>query len=234
MRLTLADDVHGALVDGDLVLLAVKADTYFCLPAGDHQLTLIGRGLDAEPQVLAQALIEAGLAQPATTIDKAPRPPSRPRRSARAALDADPALKATRPTRRHLLALVRAAAAARRAEHRALAARLQPLEAPCATLSPALLADLAVFRRLAPWLPVDGACLFRSQMLRAYLAALGHGVTWCFGVRTWPFIAHCWLQVEDMALDDEAERLCAFHPILAVRDGLSGHDRAGGTAHRRL
>jgi hypothetical protein len=216
MRLTLTEDVHGALVDGDLVLLAVKADTYFCLPAGGHRLALKGRVLETEPEALAQALMAAGLAEPAKGVVPVLSAPLRPRRSARAALDADPALKATPATPRHLLALARAARGASLAEHRAFAERLQPLDAPLARLSPALLADLAVFRRLAPWLPIDGACLFRSQMLRAYLAALGHGVTWCFGVRTWPFMAHCWLQVEDMALDDEAERLCAFHPILAV------------------
>jgi hypothetical protein len=29
-------------------------------------------------------------------------------------------------------------------------------------------------------------------------------------------MAHCWLQVGDMALDDDLERLAAYHPILAV------------------
>ncbi|WP_395443832.1 lasso peptide biosynthesis B2 protein [Caulobacter sp. UC70_42] len=81
---------------------------------------------------------------------------------------------------------------------------------------PALLADLAVWRRISPWLPLDGACLFRSGMLAAFLGTLGHRTTWVFGVRTWPFQAHCWLQVEDVALDDEAERLCAFKPLLGV------------------
>ena len=55
-----------------------------------------------------------------------------------------------------------------------------------------------------------------QRMLAAFLRSLGHRPTWVFGVRTWPFQAHCWLQVEDIALDDEAERLCAFAPILGV------------------
>ena len=79
-----------------------------------------------------------------------------------------------------------------------------------------MLADVAIWRRLAPWLPMDGVCLFRSGMLLAFLRALGPRPTWVFGVRTWPFQAHCWLQVEDIALDDEAERLCAYAPVLAV------------------
>ena len=79
-----------------------------------------------------------------------------------------------------------------------------------------LLSDIAVWRSIAPWLPLDGVCLFRSGMLAAFLRALGHRPTWVFGVRTWPFQAHCWLQADDVALDDEAERLCAFAPILGV------------------
>lgn len=216
MRLALADHVHGVVLDDDLVLLDVDADTYFCLPAGDHALALKGRDLEAEPEGLALALIEAGLATPTLNTLPSAAPLPRPQRSARAALDADPALKAAPVRWIQLVALWRAVWQARRAERRAFAARLARPEAPPSALTAELLADLAVYRRLVPWLPVDGACLFRSQMLRAYLAALGHGVTWTFGVRTWPFIAHCWLQVEDMALDDEAERLVAFHPILAV------------------
>jgi hypothetical protein len=77
-----------------------------------------------------------------------------------------------------------------------------------------MLDDIAVFRRVAPWLPLDGACLFRSGFLLGYLESLGHRVDWVFGVRTWPFRAHCWLQAGDVALDDEAERLIAYHPIM--------------------
>ena len=216
MRLSLADHVHGAVLDGDLVLLDVEADTYVCLPAGEHSLALSGRALDASPDALARALIEAGLAQPALALDVPVVALTRPRRSARAALDADADLKAAPIAACHLRALVHAVLEARRAERRPFAVRLRRPDAPPSAVTAELLADLAVFRRLIPWLPVDGACLFRSQLLRAYLAALGHGVSWTFGVRTWPFIAHCWLQVEDMALDDEAERLIAFHPILAV------------------
>lgn len=216
MRLSLADHVHGAVLDGDLVLLDVDADAYFCLPAGEHSLALSGRALDASPVALAQALIETGLAKPALAVDFPVAELKRPQRSARAALDADPDLKAAPIRWQHLSALFGAVREARRAERRPFAVRLRRPDAPPSVLTVELLADLAVFRRLIPWLPVDGACLFRSQLLRAYLAALGHGVTWTFGVRTWPFIAHCWLQVEDMALDDEAERLVAFHPILAV------------------
>jgi hypothetical protein len=37
-----------------------------------------------------------------------------------------------------------------------------------------------------------------------------------FGVRTWPFHAHCWLQVEDVVLDDHHERIGAYTPLMAL------------------
>jgi hypothetical protein len=37
-----------------------------------------------------------------------------------------------------------------------------------------------------------------------------------FGVRTWPFHAHCWLQCDDVVLDDQADRVAAYAPILVA------------------
>jgi hypothetical protein len=48
------------------------------------------------------------------------------------------------------------------------------------------------------------------------LRILGFDADWIIGVRTWPFMAHCWLQVGAVALDDDVERLAAYTPILAV------------------
>ncbi len=218
MRLSLTDQVHGALVDGDLVLLDVAADAYYCLPAGDQSLALEGRRLDVTPDLLAQALCEAGLAAPPDAVAEpsAPIAPTSPSRTARAILETDPVLARPPARWRHLSALVRAGLTARRAQSRAFVERLDPRAAAPKPLSAALLGDLAIYRRLSPWAPFDGLCLFRSEMLRAYLRCLGHDATWVFGVRTWPFSAHCWLQIGDVALDDEAERLAAYHPILAV------------------
>ncbi len=218
MRLSLTDQVHGVLVEGDLVLLDVAADAYYCLPAGDQSLVLEGRRLDVTPDLLAQALCEAGLAAPLDALADPPSPMGAdwPTRTARAIIEADPAI-ARRPARwRHLSALIRAGLTARRAQRRVFAERLQPRASAIEPLSLTLLADLAIYRRLWPWAPFDGVCLFRSEMLRTYLRCLGHDATWVFAVRTWPFSAHCWLQVGDVALDDEAERLAAYHPILAV------------------
>lgn len=216
MRLTMADHVRGVVVDGDLVLLDVTEDVYFCLPAGDFEVAVVGRTIEASPEALGVSLCEAGMAMPLDGISSGPDLLPTPRRTARALLDADPDLKATPTAWRHLSALLRATGQARRAARRRFVDQLEAVALTPSKITPTLLADVAVYRRLSPWLPVDGPCFFRSHMLRAYLANLGHRVVWSFGVRTWPFHAHCWLQVEDMALDDEAERLAAYRPIMAV------------------
>ncbi len=78
--------------------------------------------------------------------------------------------------------------------------------------------DLA--RRFQTWIvlaPVSGKCLARSFMLLRYLHRKGLRANWVFGVRSWPFRAHCWIQADQIVLDDAHERLIAYEPILAVR-----------------
>jgi hypothetical protein len=72
------------------------------------------------------------------------------------------------------------------------------------------------FHRWIPYAPVSGKCLLRSFLLLRLLRRAGLQATWVFGVRTWPFHAHCWLQCGDMVLDDTADRIAAYAPILAV------------------
>ena len=221
MRLELAESVHAVMIDDDLVFLDVDADAYFCLPLPHGHLRHQGGGLETDDPHLGEELVRAGLARrgPQSQVERG-QTPTPPQRTARRLLELTPSLKG-RLRLAHLGALawaVGAGLASRRKSFRQLikAARTVDLvAAPGHDLS-RLLADVAAWRRLSPWLPMDGVCLFRSNMLLAFLTALGHRPAWVFGVRTWPFQAHCWLQMGDIALDDEAERLCAYAPIMAV------------------
>ena len=211
MQLRLGEEIHAVMIDGDAVFLDVRSDAYFCLPQVGDVLCITDGLLTVQALALAKGLQAAGLAAPGE-IPSPAQSPRRPARTARAMISRG---TGGRSEGRHWRALVRAALVAAKGRRLAFA-RLLP--AAQQRLSPApsqaLLSDLAVFRRLAPWLPLDGLCLYRSHLLRSYLAALGHRVDWMFGVRTWPFRAHCWLQAGDVALDDEAERLVAYHPIM--------------------
>lgn len=69
------------------------------------------------------------------------------------------------------------------------------------------------FARILPWLPIDGACLVRSALLFRFLRHRGLKADWVFGVRLWPFAAHCWVQDGEVCLNDDAERLVPYTPI---------------------
>jgi hypothetical protein len=87
------------------------------------------------------------------------------------------------------------------------------IEAPA---SESLVSLVQAFQAWLPWTPFQGVCLYRSYMLLRRLRADGFEALWMFGVRTWPFEAHCWLQVGDVVLDDTAERIGAYTPILVA------------------
>ena len=72
------------------------------------------------------------------------------------------------------------------------------------------------FQAVHPWIPFEGDCLQRGYRLHHHLRRAGVPARWVFGVRTWPFLAHCWVQVGDRVVGDTRERVSNFTPILAV------------------
>lgn len=212
MRYWLAPDVHAVGIAGDLVILDVPAETYFCVVNGGLHLVLGADGaVDAEPAA-ARDLVAAGLLveAPSPAVRRAPAP-----------ITGSLARSSSRP----VLGRVARAALANRRAGRAVAdlsladlLKLTPASTDAAFASPAprLLEASSQFDRLVPWLPRDGVCLMRSLQQRLFLAQEGLQAAWVFGVRTWPFEAHCWLQAGGVVLDDSAEHAAGFVPILVV------------------
>jgi hypothetical protein len=208
----LAQGVHATDVAGDLVFLTVEADAYFCLVGGGQYLSLRpDGGVEVAPAAAAADLVEAGL------LD---RKPSASRRRAPMPARTLPGVGAP-PT----LGLAARALGANLRASKAIATQsfdaLLDLAGACsddafAPPSSALLEHSRQFDQISPWLPRDGVCLMRSLQQRLYLSRLGHSAAWVFGVRTWPFEAHCWLQVGDMVLDDTVEHVSGFSPIMVV------------------
>ncbi len=79
-----------------------------------------------------------------------------------------------------------------------------------------VIARAQAFDRLAPYTPFQGDCFYRCFMLLQLLGADAHAVDWVFGIRTWPFMAHCWLQIDDVCLTDHVDKLAHFSPIAAA------------------
>jgi hypothetical protein len=75
---------------------------------------------------------------------------------------------------------------------------------------------VGAFRAVHPWIPFEGDCLQRGYRLHHHLHRRGIDARWVFGVRTWPFLAHCWVQVGELVVGDSLDRVGGFTPILAV------------------
>jgi hypothetical protein len=226
---TLAAEVHAVDHDGDLVLLDVAADSYLCLPAARGRVSLRppARGLRIADPAIAAALRTAGLAAPwprRSAADSAPagvevggaapdRPPP-PRQTAVKLAYPRPGWRDVATGLGGLFELLRDYRRRPFAEvlRRGVAGRPPVADAP----SRELLAAVDGFHRWIPYAPVRPKCLVRSFLLLRWLVRHGHGAYWVFGVTTWPFRAHCWLQCGAVALDDDVERLAAYSVIMVL------------------
>ncbi len=220
-RLFLADHVHAVGVNGDLVFLDVERDAYVCLPQGEQQAPLepSRRALSTTQSGLAQDLLAAhlvGTAAPAQDMEGAgldPRGRQPPMTSALRDYYDGPRWRDGAQIGVAVADLL-AAYRGRTFKEIVDAARVQRARPPA--LSEQLIETVDNFHRWAPFAPTSAKCLLRAFMLLRLLRRRGHDALWVFGVRTWPFHAHCWLQCEGLVLDDEPDRIRAFTPIMVL------------------
>ena len=59
-------------------------------------------------------------------------------------------------------------------------------------------------------------CLQDSLALLEFLARYDIFPNWVFAVRARPFVAHCWVQHEDLVFNDTAEHVGSYTPIMVV------------------
>ncbi len=205
-----APNIHIVLIEDDLVALDVENDAYFCLSDVAPFLATDGRGgwAPSNPEIAA-GLLETGLFRPGRSGAKAPPAPCVFRTSR------TPGAVARTGRFNLITVFLREAWRVHRRPLKTLIARSPNLPLRPADIEAAM-ADARLFDRWMPWIPGQGQCLYRAYLLRAFLAARGRGATWVFGVRTWPFSAHCWLQIGDVLLDDDLDRVALYTPILAV------------------
>ncbi|MBC7673069.1 MAG: lasso peptide biosynthesis B2 protein, partial [Polaromonas sp.] len=81
----------------------------------------------------------------------------------------------------------------------------------------AVLHAVATYERLRPLaLTSHDRCLYDSLTLIHFLAMRGLFPTWVIGVRIHPFSAHSWVQSGSVVLNDLAERVRHYQPVLVV------------------
>ena len=85
-----------------------------------------------------------------------------------------------------------------------------------ATNSADILAAAARFNRTRRVVPIDTICLLDAFAMMDFLLGKGLSANLVMGVKLSPFSAHCWVQHDDVILNDAFDRASAFTPILVV------------------
>ncbi len=211
----LSDHVYVADVDGDLVFLDARANAYYCIARSETapvRAVLAGAPAPADdPRI--EPLIASGLLEMAETARVWTGVQHRTPYADFHLLGV-----ADRPMGvRAWLGLAAAAVTGWRA-------RLWPKPVKWLTRRRAAPNQIPVtraatialeFDRLRPLVFGSGGCLVSSIMLLEYLRRHGIDADWVFGVRTFPFDAHCWVEFEGVVLNDVAEHVGWFTPIAA-------------------
>ena len=75
---------------------------------------------------------------------------------------------------------------------------------------------ISTFESLRLFYPRPYLCLFDSLALLDFLSHYSLFPTWVFGVIVEPFQAHCWLQQDDVVINDTVERVQIYSPIMCI------------------
>lgn len=212
MTVYLAPHVHAANVGDDLVILDTRADAYYCVRQLGDVLSEDVRSLKGLSGGQVEGFRAAGLVGERPTFA---RPlPAHPNRGLVLNIGHPQQLE-NAPRMAAVLADL-AVVYPFGSFHRLLSSVKGQRATSTQRPDPEIARLAGVFANLVLWAPVGRKCLVRSFLLRRFLERSGYSADWVFGVRTWPFGAHCWIQSGPLALDDAPERLAAYQPIFCL------------------
>jgi len=201
---------------GDLVLLDVREDAYSLIvdavPVDDcGGAVLWPTGIRVRSDA-ADAIVEAGMAvadapldgpvpEVLGTIARRPWSPAARRPAGRDVLDL-------------VIAWIGAAGTIRGGVPPHAFHRTRTTAAPDRSFLAAQLDALSSARLLVP---TPTRCLPACLIAQRFLGQRGIASELVFGVRTHPFVAHCWLEAGGLLLDDEPDRVVGYAPICVAR-----------------
>jgi hypothetical protein len=215
-RLALQPHVSFAIVDGRAVFLDLRRDRYFALDepaASAFEEYRRGSGGLAGDALAAQLLATGMFRIGGRSTD---RPPALPK-AARALTGALPRPRVIDVVR-IAWHLIRARRALRRRPLEQLLDARRGRDKGMRRGSPdPALALARRFQAARALIPIEPACLQDSLALHDWLAG-GHAVAaLVLGVKLGPFAAHCWVQLDDLVLNEAPDTVAAFTPILAIQ-----------------
>lgn len=213
VSLALPPHIHLAWCDADVVILDLQADQYGLLV--DAAAVLAPGPLAGT--VLVDPAVQADLEKLGLTGADFPPQPRTPLPDRRGELSGRPGSTSLGPL---LAATLNTVASVATFHGRPLGRLVRSARGRRASSRRPTLKQIAratgAFQTLHPWVPFEGDCLQRGYRLHHHLHRQGIDARWVFGVRTWPFLAHCWVQVDDLVVGDSLDRVGGFTPILAV------------------
>jgi hypothetical protein len=221
MDYRLGPDVHFCVLDGRAIFLDVQADRYNGLSRDTNDAFLrLAQGFAASPgdSLLLSSLVDRGLLISGHIGPRVRMPTlSAPRQEIPIGLEiklrlfdsihASQVQLAARRLRRHGLAFVLQSLSRRRRQI-----------AKCDRLSrnSEFARIRAAFRRTQPLFTSTEQCLARSVAFVSMCYDRGLLPALVVGVRDKPFSAHCWVQSDDIVLNDDMDRVRLFKPILSL------------------
>lgn len=231
---SLAENVYICTTDMHCIILDVRKDNYLSVPAREFLSLgpwLYGwtrtifdscESMSMEVQELANQLVGAGIL---VCNDSCPRP-------VKVAPYIEPSSMLTAPPLGRLswnsvaaqysicmLACARAACLLRHHKIEAIVASVRR-QANANTGRPfdqQRISNLvSIFNRFRSYFPHDYVCLFDSLALLKFLSFYGYHPVWIFGVSAEPFMAHCWLQQDEMVLNDTLAAVRSYRIIMTA------------------
>jgi hypothetical protein len=210
--IALSEFAYGVVIGPDAILLDVRADRYHAMVGAaadkDGPIPSAETGQHLVPEAWT-ALIEAGLASWGSG-----RGFSDLHRPEHALVLAEDICE--RSPLRDSVDLVVAIMTARWRMRKGLPCRsYHPTRsAPDGGTLAALHLAMTALRRIILFIPTPRRCLPASLITAVFLARRGVTTQIVFGVRSYPFEAHCWVEHDGVVVDDDLDKVCAFLPIV--------------------
>lgn len=204
------------LVDERAVFMDLATDSYFTLDAASaqhlHRLLAIGQPLKCD-HILFEAL---GITDQDTDVLRADQP-----RVSKSMLDQR---DGGRPRLADIIRVAQLVRTTRSRLRRLTIERVlqesqaSPVDEPSGNAGPeGIILQTDRFLSARKVVPIEQNCLLDSLSLLHWLGPRRSAVTLIFGVKLDPFAAHCWVQSNDLVLNDRVETVAAFTPVRVIR-----------------
>lgn len=187
---------HAAEIDGDLVVLDVDADRYYLVPNPARTSTRSERQARRDQASSAQVL--ACWTMPTASVGAA---------DGRRTLDA---------TANALFCLLTVSRLLRRRTFAELVTHIEQTSPSSRRRRPRVEDLVASFAAVRPLFNYGRICRLDAPALCLLLRRYGFGARLVFAARLRPFAAHCWAQLDEAVVNEPADAVRQYTPILAI------------------